>query len=434
MSVTPHAIVLGAYGFIGSACVRALKARGYSVTGVGRSEAVTCEVGLEIDWLIRDIATTSVAQWKLDFSGADIVINASGALQSGLKDNLSAIHERAVGRIVEALALSNTKLVQISAAGASESAITDFMRSKAKGEDLILSSTIDWCILRPCLVLGPQAYGGTALLRSYAAMPFIGFKCFAEAPIQTVYIKEVAEAVIAVIEGRVASRQIYDLAEDMPRSFWETVGAIRQWQGFPAWKATLTLPNFFVRFAEIVADLLGWLGWRSPLRSNAMRELTAGITGDATTWKASGGPRFSSLNETLQQLPATTQERWFARLYLFLPLMIAILAVFWIISGLIGFISFDDAKLVLMTRGVSPNFAGLSVVVGSILDIGLGCLILVRNLTRLAACGMALLSITYLVGASVVAPDLWVDPLGPLVKILPSVLPAFFVWTFLEKR
>jgi hypothetical protein len=43
-------------------------------------------------------------------------------------------------------------------------------------------------------------------------------------------------------------------------------------------------------------------------------------------------------------MPATVQERWFARLFLVKPLILATLSAFWIITGFITLANPADAK------------------------------------------------------------------------------------------
>ncbi|WOF73035.1 SDR family oxidoreductase [Parvibaculaceae bacterium PLY_AMNH_Bact1] len=434
MSKKRRAVVLGAYGFIGSACVRALMGADYKVIGIGRSESAARQSAMDIDWSIRDISTTTVDEWIECFADTDIVVNASGALQDGLKDNLYKIHEQAVASIATALAGSQTKLIHISAAGASITAETEFMRSKARGDAIIQSSDLNWCILRPTLVLGAQAYGGTALLRACAATPLVGFKCFESAQVQTISLDELAGAVVTVANGLVASRQTYDLTEAGRQSFWLLVKSVRKWLGFPSWKTIIPLPKPALSLSVVVADGLGWLGWRAPLRKNAVRELSRGINGDPSAWLAAGGARFSSLAQTLDGLPQTSQERAFARLYLLLPMSVFTLSAFWILSGVIGFWSFESAKSILTERGFSETWAMGSVAVGSLLDIFLGGLLLVRRWSARAAAGMILLSFAYMAGAALWAPDLWADPLGAMVKVVPGLLPALMILMLLEDR
>jgi uncharacterized membrane protein len=141
-----------------------------------------------------------------------------------------------------------------------------------------------------------------------------------------------------------------------------------------------------------VADALSWLGWRSPMRTTAITQLADGINGDPAGWIAATGITPKSLDELLALHPATVQDRWFARLYILKPLAIAVLAAFWITSGLIALgPSRAGAMLIPRLAGASLGVAKGAVLVGAVLDIVLGLAVLVRrhrhagDLTRL--CG-----------------------------------------------
>ncbi len=429
-----RAVVLGAYGFIGAACVSALKAEGFQVTGIGRSmrAGLLCDPGIK--WIERDITSTGTYDLSQILKGVDVVVNASGALQDGVLDNLKAIHETAINQLMEVLSGTDTRFIQISAAGVSESANTEFMRSKMRGDQKIMESGLDYVILRPTIVIGSQAYGGTALLRACASTPLIGFRIFPDAPVQTVYVDDVARAVVQAARGDIASGTVADLTESEQYRFLDVVRVVRRWQGFPGWKVEAPVPRILIRSMSLIADGLGWLGWRSPLRTTAIRALEGGITGDPKAWREAGGKPCRPLKETLASIRSTIQERWFARIYLVLPMAIAILSLFWIASGVIGLIYRDEAIAALTEHGVSASFAFASVLTGSIIDIILGLSILVRKLVRWACIGMIAVSISYMVGAIIWAPDLWVDPLGPMVKVLPEVMLALMVAALMEKR
>lgn len=428
------AIVLGGYGFIGSACLRGLKQAGFRTIGVGRSLAQGRKCDPDIEWIETDIASTSSGEWSQHLKCADVVVNASGALQDGLRDNLNGIHVDAMENLIGALTGTGVRVVQISAAGVSEDAKTEFMRSKARGDNLLEASGVDCVILRPVLVIGAQAYGGTALLRATAALPFVRPRLFAESAIQTVSVLEVAQAVVHAATGGVSSGTVADLTEAEQRTFPELLETIRRWQGFGAAKVEIGVPQWIASALGRVADCLGWLGWRSPLRTNALRNLEVGIRGDPAVWSGAGGWRLGSLAETLAAMPASTQERWFARLYLLLPMSIAILSVFWIVSGLVGLAEFDAARLLLTERGITTAMATGAVVGGAIIDVLLGTAILFRKTVRFAAGGMIILSAFYLAAATVWTPDLWADPLGPLLKVLPGMLLAIIVAALVEDR
>jgi uncharacterized protein YbjT (DUF2867 family) len=428
------AVVLGAYGFIGAACVRALQDQGFSVCGVGRNSETAQRTFPDLVWIIRDIAATAVEDWQDILGDADVVVNASGALQGGARDNLFAIHETAVTRIVDALDGSRTRFIQISAAGVSEDAPTEFFRTKAKGDLKIQSSGIDWVILRPVLVIGAQAYGGTALLRAAAALPIVEANVFPNAQVQTIHVDDLANAVAQVASGELGSCFVAELTEDGSQSFSALTQSIRAWLGFPKWRWRVAVPGWTVNLFGKGADILGRLGWRSPLRTNALLSLEAGISGDAKDWKQRGGISIKSLEETLNQMPATSQERTFARFYMLMPLAIGCLSLFWILSGVIGFLSFDDATNELTANNVTSGVATAFVALGAVTDILLGVAILWRRWTRWACLGMVAVSVCYLVGGTLLTPHLWADPLGPLVKVFPAIVLAAMVALLLEER
>ncbi len=428
------AVVLGAYGFIGAACVRALQTDGYAVCGVGRSLESAKKVFPDLVWMIRNIADTTESDWKDLLSDADVVVNASGALQDGTRDNLVAIHVSAVERIVAALKGTSATFVQISAAGVSEDAPTAFFRSKARGDAVVMASATNWIILRPVLVLGSEAYGGSALLRAAAATPCIGGRVFSGALIQTIHVDDLAAAVAQAAGGELGTRFVADLGEAETRTFADLTRRIRSWLGFPKWTAEVDVPEWLLKPVGAGADLLGWLGWRSPLRTNALLSLKSGITGDPSHWRQRGGLAVRSLEETLAAIPATAQERTYSRMYLLLPLAIGCLSVFWLLSGLIGILSFEDAKSVLTERNVSSGIAAVAVIGGIVADLVLGATVLVRRWTRMACTGMMLVSGAYLLFGSWLATDLWADPLGPFVKVFPAIVLALFVALLLEDR
>ena len=144
----------------------------------------------------------------------------------------------------------------------------------------------------------------------------------------------------------------------------------------------------------------------------------AGITGDGAAWHKAGG----------------THERWFARLYLLLPLAIAVLAAFWFASGAIDLWQGEAAIAVLSKHGFSQSTAALAVYAGSLIDMGLGVFILLRRWTRHAALDMVAVSAGYLAAAAVWTPDFYADPLGPMLKVLPGMMLAVLVAALMEER
>ncbi len=428
------AVVLGAYGLVGSACVRVLKQSGFEVVGVGRSRRLCTRSSLDITWRVLDVTTATHEHWTDLTASADVVVNATGALQDGPADDLEAIHVDTVRAAAHAAEVAGARFIQISAAGADAKASTAFFRTKARGEAIIKQMDADWIILRPALVIGTAAYGGTALLRASAAFPLVGIKVYPEAQVQTVSLDDVAEAVRRAALREIPSGTVADLCEADAHDFFEIVTSVRQWLGFPRWSFSFRLPGLLASMLGCLADIAGALGWRSPLRTTALKALREGITGNSESWIASGGRPCRDLSETLASMPASMQERWFAKLYLLLPVIVLGLSLFWIVSGVIGFAFLEKAASVLTTRGLSSSLSQIAVAAGSLVDIGLGLMILFRRRAQQACFGMAAVSLAYLVGGTLLSAELWLDPLGPFVKVVPALLLALCTAAILEER
>jgi len=427
-------LVLGGYGLVGSAVVERLSAAGVAVIGLGRDTAAAARRWPDVEWRTADLARLrTAASWSPLLGGVDTVVNAAGVLQQGLRDDVAAVQLHAMRALYAACASAGVRrLVQVSAAGAAPSATLAFLSTKGQADEALRASGLEYVILRPALVISPAAYGGTALLRALAAFPAVTPLVFAESPVQTVWIGDLAEAVSAAVAGRMASGATLDLAEGAQRSLAETVRLLRAWLGLPP-APVLRLPAAVAGLAAGVADALGWLGWRSPLRSTAMAVMRAGVVAGGGAIPGLGR-ELISLPETLRRMPAGPQERWFARLWLLKPLIIGGLAAFWLTSGAIGLARLAAATEVLTLRGVPEGLARGAALGGGILDLALGAAVLIRPTSGWALRGMVLAGLAYMGGAAILAPDLWLDPLGPMVKVVPAVLLSLAALAILDDR
>jgi hypothetical protein len=133
--------------------------------------------------------------------------------------------------------------------------------------------------------------------------------------------------------------------------------------------------------------------------------------------------------------PATVQEKWFARLYLLKPLVIATSTVFWCLSGLIALTVAHSAAVEILTfRGFPAGLAHAITAASSVLDIAVGIAIAVRRTCRAGLLAGIAVSAFYMVGAAALTPDLWFEPLGALVKTGPAVILMMVALAVLNKR
>lgn len=430
-------LVLGAYGLIGEAVARRLLADGHHVAGLGRDTVRASRRLPQIQWIAADLAgLTRAGDWLplLEKIGAEAIVNCAGALQNGARDDVARVQSAAMRALYDAAPRTGvTRVIQISAPRADDGADTTFMRTKGEADAALAATSLDWIILRPGLVIGPQAYGGTALLRALASVPLVQPALGGMGAIQTVALTDVADAVARAVRGDIPVHATYDLVEDEAHSLDEVARAMRHWLGWSDAPGPM-VPAWAVALGARIGDALGWLGWRPPLRTTAIRELQAGVTGDPGPWRAATGAPLSSLSATLAAMPSTVQERWFARSFLLKPAVIATLSAFWLITGIVTLLDPEAAARVLTLRGLPHGLATSFAVGGALVDIALGLAMLWRPAMMAAAQGMIVVTLAYLAGGTLLAPDLWADPLGPLVKAVPAMLLAVVALAWTEDR
>ncbi len=71
---------------------------------------------------------------------------------------------------------------------------------------------------------------------------------------------------------------------------------------------------------------------------------------------------------------------------------------------------------------------------GAAADIAIGLAMLARPWARRACLASAALSAVYLAGGAIWGPDLWADPLGPMVKVAPVIMLSLVLAALLEER
>lgn len=428
-------LVLGGYGLIGRAIMVELLKQKFTVIGMGRTAEKGRKVLPEQEWLGGDLHELCTPEaWTGYLDGVDAVVNASGALQTGLKDNLQIIQSNAICALIKACELANIKhYVQISASGASRNNPSEFLRTKGEADGELRESKLNWTILKPGLVISNEAYGGTLLLRALAAFPIIQPILLPDAKIQTVAVEDVAEAVALSLQDSKLSGKEFELVEQSSHTLQSLLLQFRQWLGFPAPEYMVPMPRFLGTITAKFADITGRFGWRSPLRTTAIRMLEQDVIGDPTAWELATGKKLGSLNQTLTNLPSTGQDRLFARMQLLFPFIVIILALFWMVSGIVGFIEHESAtELVIPIMG--SNTAIYFVLAGSAVDCLIGYWLMFRRSFQKGCLAAIAVSFGYLTLGTIFAPEFWLDPLGAYTKIFPGILLAIVGIAMAEER
>lgn len=425
-------LLLGATGLIGSAVAARLRREGVAVVAVARGEGAAVRrlrVARVIGLDLRD--ATRPEDWRAALDGIDAVVNAAGVLQGG-GGSTRLVHQVAPAALYQACAAAGVRrIVHISAIGA-DRPVSDFSRSKHDMDAQLAASALDWVILRPAVVVGRQAYGGSALFRGLATLPLLPVPREA-GRVQIVQLDDVAETVARLVRPDAPARLVLDLAAPEPLAFEQVVASYRAWLG---WRPVriVRAPDWLFAIAWRLGDLAGLLGWRPPVRSTTRLEMTRGAVGDPSEWIRVTGIAPRPLDEALAAEPASVQERWFARLFLLKPVVLLVFALFWIATGLVSLGPGLALAEALMREAGGGALSSPTVVAGALADLAIGAGILFRRTSKTSLRAALALSVAYLAAGSVLQPGLWVEPLGPLMKILPILALNLVALAILEDR
>jgi NADH dehydrogenase len=234
--------VFGGSGFIGRHLVRRLAAAGAVVRIAVRDPVAAADLKPQGD--VGQIVpiradVTEPADIAAAVAGTAAVVNLVGILAEKGRQTFEAVHHKAAGEVAAAAAAAGVKrLVHVSALGANKTSDSDYSRTKALGEEAVLKAFPEATILRPSVVFGPEDHFFNlfaAVARLSPVLPVFGaapklvfapgklpkLKLFGKGgpKFQPVYVGDIAEAILRVLESREAAGKRYELGGPRVYSF-----------------------------------------------------------------------------------------------------------------------------------------------------------------------------------------------------------------------
>ncbi|MEO1919817.1 MAG: complex I NDUFA9 subunit family protein [Paracoccaceae bacterium] len=212
-NTTPIVTIFGGSGFVGRYVAQRMARAGWRVRvavrrpneamhvkpygDVGQVEPILCNV--------RDEASL-----RRVIEGADAVVNCVGILQETKFQSFEDVHVDAAEMIANLCTEAGvSKLVHISALGASAESDSRYFETKAEGDLLVLEAMPNAVVLRPSVIFGAedQLFNRLASFSLISpVLPLLG----AETQFQPVYVDDIAAAVEVAVCG-VITGGIYEL-------------------------------------------------------------------------------------------------------------------------------------------------------------------------------------------------------------------------------
>ena len=143
--------ITGGTGFVGSHLVDAALAAGHQVSALTRREQRPRD---NLDWISGDLGSRDALERLVD--GADAIIHVAGTINA---PNAAGFEKGNVAGTLAMLAAATAggvrRFVHVSSLAAREPKLSLYGASKARAEELVHSSGLDWAIVRPPAVYGP---------------------------------------------------------------------------------------------------------------------------------------------------------------------------------------------------------------------------------------------------------------------------------------
>jgi uncharacterized protein YbjT (DUF2867 family) len=416
-------LLLGASGFIGGRLSRALKAAGYEVVcGTRGKRALTGCRSIAVDYT-RD---HSAADWLPRLVGVDVVINAVGILRETRTASFEALHVLGPTALFEACAQAGVKkVVQISALGADQHAVSRYHLSKKRADDVLAALPIRWVIVQPSLVYG-EGGRSAALFMQLAALPLIPLPGDGRQCVQPIHVDDLTAAIERLIESDEHDHERVPAVGPKALTLRELLATLRRALRLgPA--HFLLVPMTAVRAAASAGEhLSGVLLDRESLgmllRGNvASAERITAILGRA--------PRPVEAFIPPDSAEASANE---ARLSWLLPLLRATVGVVWIATGLVslGLYPTGESYAMLARVGLTGTAATLALYGAALIDLAFGLgVFLMRDRRWLWRSQIALI-VGYTIIITLRLPDYWLHPFGPLLKNLPMLAAILLLHEF----
>lgn len=421
-------LVVGANGFVGGFIAAALRQSGWRVL---RGVRPNGEMGEE-DRACDLTRMTSPDSWREVLDGVSAVVNAAGILRERGAQTFETLHVAAPLALARACAACGIDcFVQISSLGIA--ADGEFIASKHRFDDLLMDLPLRAIVLRPSVVYAAGgSYGGTSLLRALASFP--GCQLLpgrGQWLLQPVSAEDVGALVVRALEG--GARGVFEVGAPAPMTLRTYQQAWRRWMRLPG-DGVLCIPEALVSAQVSLAERVG----SGPVGRTLWRMLRRGNvtpTDAAARVRAAFGISMRGLEEVLAATPSQVQDRWHAQLYFLAPTLKFAVVALWLLSGAIGLATPASAISWQVAGSALQSFEPVTIArAGALLDVFLGLWLAAGWRPRLAVSLMGASVVAYSVLLGGFVPELWMDPIGGLVKNL-VLLPALAVlWVLLDRR
>lgn len=239
-------LVTGASGFIGRALVEGLAGAGHSVRAAMRQPADVFPRTVEVV-AVSDL--TRPVEWRALLNRMETVVHLAGIAHAGpgiaedAYDRVNRLATAELASAAKAVGIGHLVFVSSIRAQSGPSAATPlretdapqptdaYGRSKLAAEEAVRAAGVPHTILRPVLIYGPGVKGNLARLMQIARTPWPLPFGLCHNRRSLLSRQNLIEAIHFVLQAQAAKDQTYIVADPVPLTLAEIVGALRSGLG-----------------------------------------------------------------------------------------------------------------------------------------------------------------------------------------------------------
>lgn len=262
--------VTGATGFLGGHLINRLLIDGHKLrTLVHRRRP---DPALESQVVAVTGSVNNIESLRAAFEGAEIICHLVGLIAETRTQTFKEIVARGTANVVKACRLAGVRrLLYISAIGTSSDAASKYHRTKYVAEQAVISSGLEYVILRPSVIFGPGDGFITMLerlIRMSPVTPVIGSGRY---KLQPVFIDDLVAVIVRSITSDVGLGRIIEIGGPEKLEFLQILNIIKQVTGRR--RLNLHLP---LAFMKLVARLMEAVMKPAPITTDQLLMMEAG--------------------------------------------------------------------------------------------------------------------------------------------------------------
>jgi uncharacterized protein YbjT (DUF2867 family) len=218
-----HVVVTGAAGLVGTHLCRQLVKAGWKVRGIVRDTAkAAARIGdLRLEILEADIRDAAAMRSALTGAGALVHLAAIAIEKPG--ESYEATNTDATGVLLDAAQAAGVRrVVYMSQNGASSASRYPFLKSKGIAEDKVTTSGLQWTVLKPSVIFGPEDEFVNVLARMVRLSPVVfPLPGGGVARFQPIAVDDVGRAVLKCLDDSATVRGTYAIGGSTPLTLKE---------------------------------------------------------------------------------------------------------------------------------------------------------------------------------------------------------------------